>query len=41
VEFLINKGVPVTPLSTGHIPLDIDVTPHDNSNSKKQQVSRT
>lgn len=41
VEFLSSKGVPVTPLYTGHIPLDIDVTPHDNSKTKKEQVSRT
>ena len=41
VEFLVNRKVPVTPLYTGHIPLDIDVTPHDNSNSKKENVSRT
>ncbi|MDR2572522.1 MAG: IS1380 family transposase [Oscillospiraceae bacterium] len=26
---------------TGHIPLDIDVSPHDNSNTKKEGVSRT
>ena len=41
VEFLSSKGVPVTPLYTGHIPLDIDVTPHDNSKTQKEQVSRT
>ncbi len=39
VEFLVNKGVPITPLYTGHIPLDIDVTPHDNSNTQKEGVS--
>ncbi|MBW1990339.1 MAG: transposase [Deltaproteobacteria bacterium] len=32
---------PVTALSTGHVPLDIDVFPMDNSNTKKQGVSRT
>jgi hypothetical protein len=41
VEFLVNREVPITPLRTGHVPLDIDVTPHDNSNSKKENVSRT
>jgi hypothetical protein len=41
VEFLVNKEVPITPLRTGHVPLDIDVTPHDNSNSKKENTSRT
>ena len=29
------------PLYTGHIPLDADVTPMDNSGSKKEGVSRT
>jgi len=41
IDFLINRKVPITPLSTGHIPLDIDVTPHDNSRTHKEQVSRT
>lgn len=41
VDFLINRGVPITPLNTGHIPLDIDVTPHDNSKTQKENVSRT
>lgn len=41
VEFLINSGAPISALATGHIPLDIDVTPHDNSNTQKEQVSRT
>lgn len=41
VEFLINREVPITALSTGHIPLDIDVTPHDNSRTQKENVSRT
>ena len=41
VEFLVNREVPITPLYTGHISLDIDVTPHDNSKTRKEQVSRT
>ena len=30
-----------TPVSTGHVSLDIDVSPHDNSNTKKEGVERT
>ncbi len=41
VDFLINRDVAITPLHTGHIPLDIDVTPHDNANTQKENVSRT
>ncbi len=41
VEFLINIDVPITPLPTGHTPLDIDVTRHDNSNTQKEGVSYT
>ena len=41
VEHLIRSKATVTPLSTGHIPFDFDVTPHDNSNSKKEGVSWT
>jgi len=41
IEFIINRNVPITPLHTGHIPLDIDVTPHDNSKTKKEGVSLT
>ncbi len=41
IDFLVNRDVPITPLGTGHIPLDIDVTPHDNSNTQKENVSRT
>ncbi|MCP3686621.1 MAG: IS1380 family transposase [bacterium] len=40
-EFLVRRKVPLTPLHTGHFALDIDVTPHDNSNSKKEHVSLT
>jgi len=31
----------ITPCSTGHIPIDIDVSPFDNSNTKKEGVSLT
>jgi len=34
------KGA-ITALDTGHIPLDIDVFPMDNSNTKKESVGRT
>ena len=41
VVMLKNGKVPVTGLDTGHIPLDADVFPMDNSNTKKEGVSRT
>ena len=41
IEFLATAHVPVSPLSTGHVALDIDVFPMDNSRSKKEGVSRT
>lgn len=41
VEFLLNSGATITPLYTGHVALDMDVTPHDNANTKKEGVSRT
>ena len=41
IDFLVRREVPLTPLWTGHIPFDIDVTPHDNSNTQKEHVSRT
>ena len=41
IEFIINRNVPITPLYTGHSPLDIDVTPHDNSKTEKEGVSLT
>jgi hypothetical protein len=41
VEFMGNAKVPVSPLRTGHAPLDIDVFPMDNSGTKKEGVSRT
>ena len=39
---MLKKGkVPITGLDTGHIPLDADVFPMDNSNTMKEGVSRT
>jgi len=40
-EFLINIQPELTPLYTGHVPVDADVTPMDNSGSHKEGVSRT
>ncbi|BCE01359.1 IS1380 family transposase [Marinicellulosiphila megalodicopiae] len=41
LDFLINIKPELTPIYTGHRPLDVDVTPMDNSGSKKEGVSRT
>lgn len=41
VEFIKNSKALLTPLSTGHVPLDIDVFTMDNSDSQKEGVSRT
>tara|TARA_R110000868_G_C10881300_1_gene762973 strand:+ start:156 stop:1460 length:1305 start_codon:yes stop_codon:yes gene_type:complete len=41
VEFMKNSQVPISALSTGHVPLDMDVFPMDNSNTKKEGVSYT
>nr|CRH06540.1 Transposase [Candidatus Magnetococcus massalia] len=41
VDFLVNAEVPVTCLVTGHVALDMDVFPMDNSGTKKAGVSRT
>jgi hypothetical protein len=41
IEFMVNAKVPVSPLNTGHVPLDIDVFAMDNSRTKKEGVSRT
>jgi len=39
---MLKKGkAPISGLDTGHIPLDADVFPMDNSNTKKEGVSRT
>lgn len=41
VEFMQNAQIPLTGLSTGHIPLDMDVFPMDNSQTRKEGVSYT
>jgi len=41
VDVLVSSKAPVTPLSTGHVALDADVTPLDNSNSRKEGVGWT
>jgi len=40
-DFLSHIQPTLEPLKTGHIPLDADVTPMDNSGSHKEGVSRT
>ncbi len=40
-EFLEKSGALISPLATGHVPLDIDVFTQDNSGTKKNGVSRT
>jgi len=40
-DFLKNIRPELKPLTTGHVPLDADVTPMDNSGSRKEGVSRT
>lgn len=41
VEFLRTAEVPITPLRTGHVRLDLAVFPLDNSGTKKEGVGRT
>jgi hypothetical protein len=41
MNFMINAQVPVTAIATGHVVLDLDVFPMDNSKTKKEGVSRT
>ena len=41
IEFLRRSGARLTALDNGLMPLDCDVTPFDNSQSKKEGVSRT
>lgn len=41
IDFLANAKVPVSTISTGHAPLDMDVFPMDNSGTKKEGVLRT
>lgn len=41
IAFLRRSGAHFTPLDNGLVPLDCDVTPLDNSRTKKEGVSRT
>lgn len=41
IEFLERTKAPLTAISTGHIPLDLDGFVLDNSGSKKENVERT
>lgn len=41
VDLLLSAKAPVTALTTGHVALDADVTPLDNSNTKKEGVGWT
>ena len=41
IAFLKNANVQVTPIYTGHVPIDADATPYDNSGTKKEHVSWT
>lgn len=41
VDFIRNVDAPITPLSTGHVALDIDAFPQDNGKTQKEGVSRT
>jgi hypothetical protein len=40
-ELLERVEAPISPLSTGHVPLDMDVFTMDNSDTRKEGVSRT
>lgn len=41
IAFLKNAKVQVTPIYTGHVVIDADATPYDNSGTKKEHVSWT
>jgi hypothetical protein len=41
IDVLLSAKAPVTALSTGHVALDVDVTPMDNSNTKKEGIGWT
>jgi hypothetical protein len=41
IDFLSRVKAELTPVFSGHLPLDADVTPMDNSGSHKEGVSRT
>jgi len=40
-NMLKSVGIEPTPTFTGHVTLDVDVSPHDNSKTKKEGVERT
>lgn len=40
-NFLTMPGVVISPLANGYMPVDLDVTPYDESKSHKEGVSRT
>lgn len=40
-ELVRRAKAPISGLATGHVPLDCDVTPMDNSKTRKEGVSRT
>lgn len=41
LDMLRNTRMPITPVWTGHVTLDVDTTPCDNSKTKKEGVGRT
>lgn len=41
IEMLKSNGIVPGKLPNGYVPVDIDVTPFDNSKKQKQGVSRT
>jgi hypothetical protein len=41
MNFMIKANIPITHLPSGHVVLDLDVFPMDNSKTKKEGVSRT
>ncbi len=41
IKFVRRREARITPLDNGLVPLDADVTPFDNSQTKRQGVSRT
>lgn len=41
VDLLVRSKVPISPLPTGHVALDIDGSPFDNSGTKREGVGRT
>jgi hypothetical protein len=40
-KLLKNNGIEPSPIFTGHVPLDVDVSVHDNSKTKREGVGRT